>query len=503
VKGLPTGSVDKIQKELLGVCHLIDPVYLPVVEPLEYQGKTLLIIWAPGGCERPYKCPVIIDKKAKSERAYYIRKLASTVRTAVKDEKRLFELSSNVPFDDRPNMRADIADLKVNLMSDYLHTVGSSLYPASEGMPVSALARDLRVAEGPSECVRPKNVGLMFFSPHPDDFFRCAWIEVVYKPDPTGQGMVEKKFEGPLHIQLQEALAHIKNAYLQEKVFKFEDRAEADRIWNYPYRAVEEALSNAVYHKSYERPEPITVVITPDAMTITSIPGPDESITDDDLKACRLIGMTYRNRRVGDFLKELHMVEGRNTGVPVMVNAMRENRSPMPIFSTPATRAWFSVVLPINETFAKTTVVKSSGISSVKSAPIPAPIPATKSSAKSSVKPSVKSSVKLSESLSEAVPDGIDRHVVVLTSEEELEEIIVTVREVLKRRSISKSANVVSRMARIIQEMRRDKLISLEALAKNFKLTRRTVDTDVAVLRKLKVIKNSGATRNAQWKVLV
>ena len=42
VKGLSEGSIDRIQKELLGICHLIEPLYLPVVEPVEYQGKMLL-----------------------------------------------------------------------------------------------------------------------------------------------------------------------------------------------------------------------------------------------------------------------------------------------------------------------------------------------------------------------------------------------------------------------------------------------------------------------------
>ena len=53
---------------------------------------------------------------------------------------------------------------------------------------------------------------------------------------------------------------------------------------NMAYKAVEEALSNAVYHKSYRTPEPITVMVTPDRMEITSIPGPDRTITDEDMR---------------------------------------------------------------------------------------------------------------------------------------------------------------------------------------------------------------------------
>lgn len=42
VKGLPAGAVDQIQKELLNVCHLLEPVCLPVVEPCVYENKQLL-----------------------------------------------------------------------------------------------------------------------------------------------------------------------------------------------------------------------------------------------------------------------------------------------------------------------------------------------------------------------------------------------------------------------------------------------------------------------------
>lgn len=54
---------------------------------------------------------------------------------------------------------------------------------------------------------------------------------------------------------------------------KYSDRAEADRYFNYPYAAVEEALSNAVYHRAYDIWEPIEVRIEHDRMEIVSFPG--------------------------------------------------------------------------------------------------------------------------------------------------------------------------------------------------------------------------------------
>ena len=124
-------------------------------------------------------------------------------------------------------------------------------------------------------------------------------------------------------------------------------------MYNWPYRAVEEALSNAIYHRSYQIHEPITVTITPEQMKILSLPGPDRSITDNDLEKRVLVSSRYRNRRIGDFLKELKMVEGRNTGVPLIVNEMKNNGSGLPIFKTDEDRSYFRVILPVHPTFLK------------------------------------------------------------------------------------------------------------------------------------------------------
>lgn len=136
-----------------------------------------------------------------------------------------------------------------------------------------------------------------------------------------------------------------------KKVFKVSGQAEAIRIKNYSYEAIEEFLSNAIYHKSYQIHEPITVRIESEKIEITSAPGPDRSITDEDNKNFQMRTRRYRNRRIGDFLKELHLVEGRNTGIPTAIREIKKNGSPLPIFLTDEDRTFFSVIIPIHEAF--------------------------------------------------------------------------------------------------------------------------------------------------------
>ena len=112
--------------------------------------------------------------------------------------------------------------------------------------------------------------------------------------------------------------------YLKETVIKHPQRPEAGRFWNFPHAAMEEALVNAVYHRSYEEREPVEVRITPQELTILSFPGADRSIRMENLQKGRAISRRYRNRRTGEFLKELTLAEGRSTGVPKILRLCKK-----------------------------------------------------------------------------------------------------------------------------------------------------------------------------------
>lgn len=308
------------------------------------------MVWCPGGYERPYACLKAPDSK-NSEKIYYIRKLSSTIEATDTDVKELMSLSHNIPFDDRINPKAEMKDLKYPIIKNYLQNVGSSLLDDIDHMDTENLARNLRIADGPSEYYKPLNVGILFFNDHPEMFFPYSQIEVVNIPNPTGQGMEERIFAGPIDEQLQNALNYIKNHVIAEKIFKVTGQAESIRVKNYSYEAIEEFLSNAIYHKSYQIHEPVTVRIEADKIEITSTPGPDRSISDEDISRYQMRTRRYRNRRIGDFLKELHLVEGRNTGIPTAIKAIRENGSPLPVLLTDEERTFFSVIIPIHDAF--------------------------------------------------------------------------------------------------------------------------------------------------------
>lgn len=351
LQGVPVEKLDKYQKEIFAKCKLIRPAYTPNIGVETYQDKQFIVIWCPGGDNRPYSSPKTMEKDNK-ERIHYIRKASNTVEPSDDEEKDLFNLANRVPFDDRINHQAELSDLNITLIQNYLKEIKSSLYEKSKTADFIEVCRDMNIVSTLPEYTKPKNVGLMFFSMEPDKFFPYTQIDVVQFPDGLGgNDIIEKTFKGPIQQQLRDALQYIRNVIITEKVIKYPDRAEADRFFNFPYAAVEEALSNAVYHRAYDEREPIEVRVEGDRIEIVSFPGPDRSVTIEGLKSFRVSNRRYRNRRIGDFLKELRLTEGRNTGFKKILDALEANGSPKPEFVTDEDRSYFITRLFIHERF--------------------------------------------------------------------------------------------------------------------------------------------------------
>lgn len=331
--GLQQNQLDAIQKKIVELGNKISPSYFPITQPYEIQGKHILVMWCPAGDNRPYDAPESLGKGA--QRFPYVRITSNSIVARGENFRKLQELAARIPFDDRVNNQASIDDFDLGLIQAHLHEIKSSLYEESKKISFEDLCRTMLIAKGPSEDLRPVNVGLMFFCKTPETFFNRAWIELVWHKDNSGKKFEEVYFKGSVQKHLRDALSFIQTNIVKEKVVKQRDKAEADRFYNYPYEAIEEALSNAVYHKSYELGSPIEVQVFPDKITILSHPGPVPPVNANVLATQRqIIAREYRNRRIGDFLKELHLTEGRGTGFPNIYDAMADNGSPNPVFET-------------------------------------------------------------------------------------------------------------------------------------------------------------------------
>ncbi|HEV7503286.1 MAG TPA: ATP-binding protein [Thermoanaerobaculia bacterium] len=249
-----------------------------------------------------------------------------------------------IPFDDQPAPSLGIYDLRCTLIREFLREVGSALIEESDDQEMYRAMRLLCRINGHEV---PRNIALLFFSDDPERFFPGARIDFVRFQDEAGGDILEEHiFRGPLHRQVRDCLGYLRNQ-VGMFVRKHPDRPEASTWSTYPLAAIEEAVVNSVHHRDYRVTEPTKVYLYPNEVVVTSHPGPVPGLKLEDFSPGRRIPqVTARNRRIGELLKELKLVETRSTGVPKIFQAMAANGSPEPRFEFDDT--YFTVVLPIH-----------------------------------------------------------------------------------------------------------------------------------------------------------
>ncbi|MCK9448829.1 MAG: hypothetical protein M0Q41_07595 [Bacteroidales bacterium] len=114
---------------------------------------------------------------------------------------------------------------------------------------------------------------------------------------------------------------------VKEEIIKQADKAESIRWLNYPCQAIEEIMVNCLYHRYYQLHESVKIRIYPDSIVFINQGGPDRSIRLDTCSQGKVYSRRYRNRRLGKFLKEQKLTEGRATGISTLLKALNEPKT--------------------------------------------------------------------------------------------------------------------------------------------------------------------------------
>ena len=356
VKGIPENKLDEIQREMLGYNNKMAPTYFPKVVPIQVDEKWILVIIARTGQQRPYKVPEYVTSRKDKKYGYYIRYLTNSVKANAEQERELIGMSDQTPFDCRANHQATFDDISPILLEDHLRKTGSKLARQVRERGVEAILEEMQLLEGPPELRYIQNVALMMFCEHPEKFFRYTYVQMTLFPE----GSVEKpsvsedfpNITGSVPQMIQATMERFRNIFIRDKVIKIPGQMESVRVANYPYEAVEEAVVNAIYHRDYMSCEPITIEIEPDCINIISFPGIDRSISQNTImEGRRFISRYYRNRRLGEFLKELDLSEGHSTGIPTIQDELGKNGSPRAEFFTDDDRRATRICIHIHPAF--------------------------------------------------------------------------------------------------------------------------------------------------------
>ncbi len=246
-KGLKLSQIDTIQKELNNLCRKITPNYFPIVEPVDFMNKKILILWCPGGSIRPYKCPSTLKKGA--QQFYYIRRFSLTGKPTREEEKELISMSNQIPFDDRVNHRYSLSEFDLGAIKTFLNKINSEPEKDIPRLTIEEIARKMNIAEGSDEYLLPKNVGLLFFAKEPRDFFPTMYMQIGRFRDNKINLLFQEVVEGNLIKSLEETLSVLDRKFMISPVV-FEGIHRREK-WQYPLPALREILLNILVHRDY------------------------------------------------------------------------------------------------------------------------------------------------------------------------------------------------------------------------------------------------------------
>ena len=342
--GLSAEEIETAQRWIRGNCNRLDPPYHPIPSPETVGDRLVLVVWAPASDTRPHRAPGIGGESGR----YWVRLGSETVDAERRGDllRSLIQQTARVPWDDRRAPDARVEDLREAKVREYLRDVRSGLLDEPDAENVY---RRMRITTKVNDHEVPRNAGLLFFSKDPAEWFRGAKIEVVqFAADRAGDVQEERVFGGALVDQLRDCLNYLENF----SAFHLQKQRHRSRIrgWvSYPLPALRETLVNAVYHRGYDvdQPEPTKVYLYPDRIDVISYPGPVAGIEARHLlPSAEVRPAPARNRRIGEFLKELGLAEGRLTGLRKVFRAMETNGSPSPRFDFDERRTYFQATLP-------------------------------------------------------------------------------------------------------------------------------------------------------------
>ena len=307
----------------------------------------------------PYQAPVDVYSKKEAGKEqdrtmkYWIRPASLTVEAKQSEIAELFEKFASIPFVDRINNRASMEHIRRGYLEDFIRESNSSLIEELNVRSLEDLLISEEVAEEKDEGVAIKNIGLLMFGERPDKLIAGSKSELVRFHDKEAEAsdFTDKTFYGPIWKQVRDALDYIKTTVIEEKVVKVDGRAEADRFFNYPYNALEEALVNAVLHKNYKEDVPVEIRIYLEQIQIINFPGPDHYIDMEKFAAGKVRARRYRNPKIGEFFKEIDLSEKKSTGISKILRELKRNGSPMPEFETDADRTYMITTIRIHEGF--------------------------------------------------------------------------------------------------------------------------------------------------------
>ena len=340
-----TGVSDmaRLQAEISGLAaDAMEPPIRPSFAAVRVADRDVLAVEVPE-CPKPQK--PCYHKKAGLWSGSYVR-VGCTNRRMTEYEVYSYVSSRGQPRDDaEPVVLASLDDLDNIALEEFVSALATSRPRlALHKMQLSSRLLALNIAAEVDGVLRPTLAGLLVFGRYPQQFFPSLVVTFLRYTgtDETTPGLMgerfldNRSFDGSIPEMLRDAEARILTNMQMRALITGLLRQD---IPEYPRVALREALVNAVAHRDYSnyvKGAYIQVRMFSDRIEIQSPGGLFGAVTEDNIETEH----STRNPVLMRLLEDLHLVENRGTGIPAMIQAMRQAKLELPVFHDKRSSFW-------------------------------------------------------------------------------------------------------------------------------------------------------------------
>lgn len=208
---------------------------------------------------------------------------------------------------------------------------------------------------------KPTLAGTVLFSEYPQAYFPqlCVTAVVVPGTQISSIGSVGERFidnvriDGTITQILNEALNFVRRNMKNKTIIDAETGKRRDKS-EYPVIAIREIILNALIHRDYSihtDSTPITIIMYKDRIEIENPGGLYGRMTLDQLGK---VSADTRNPFIANAMEIMDETENRYSGIPTIINAMKEAGLPKPVFEN--NRGVFKVILYNNQLNKENTI---------------------------------------------------------------------------------------------------------------------------------------------------
>ena len=317
IRGIEEGRLEIAKNTLNSLRPYIYPNVKFDIVANEFKGKKYLLIVVCKQTGGPFNVTdrALKDKKVGLKPGRYVRIESDTRLANVSEEYALLRKFAQYHFTSEMNEEATLDDLELDYLREYLSV--TSQQSIQTNMTKEKMAEMMNLFEkNESLSRRVKNFAVLMFANRPDKFIPYSTIEIIANTFGNAEKMEAKSFSGPIWKQYYAVLNYITDNFIRTITVREDGIATNRKVSNFPFKAVEELLANAVVHKNYENRKSIQIYITDSEINIINYNDPLPPTTIHDMNNISFFHERDSiNPEIRDMFKSLGIIESYGTGI--------------------------------------------------------------------------------------------------------------------------------------------------------------------------------------------